>query len=314
MNSVRDRLQYGTMPSRDWTMDKKWLCTHARRLGLGLGLICMSACAPQVSQENFTQMERALAQMRHKMQRQSSRIEDLSDQLLVAQAGTAKNQTQRLHHDGLPRSLPVVRLSPENKVGAMSQEASPDMHASAAQSEPPVLLAMGSNGRVQIMRPEDKAASSKSATSSSKRHIEGKNRSQTQSLSLSKETPLDAQALFRRALDTFQQGATDEARRQFASFLVAHPRHSKAAQAQFWLGEALFELGRYTQALQVFEPLQGRKDAADRASQIAFRIAVAHERLGRQGRAREAFESLVARFPKSTTSELARVHLEGMGP
>ncbi len=103
---------------------------------------------------------------------------------------------------------------------------------------------------------------------------------------------LGADAAYNRALALSQSGSREAAADAYAAFLKAHPKHSRAPEAWFLVGETRQAQGRYNDAIVDF-----RKAGAHRRTQALFNIARCQESLKQIGQALHTYEQLRAETP-----------------
>jgi tol-pal system protein YbgF len=115
--------------------------------------------------------------------------------------------------------------------------------------------------------------------------------------------------LLARALQAMQTEKFAQAGRALSEFLDDNPEHERAADARALLGDCLFEMGRYTDAISEYEafiqtwPAHARVPAAMLSQGLAF-IELGGE--SDLGAARVFLDDLIERYPDSPEAAKAR--------
>jgi len=115
--------------------------------------------------------------------------------------------------------------------------------------------------------------------------------------------------LLARALQAMQTEQFAKAGRALTEFLGDNPEHERAADARALLGDCLFEMGRYTDAISEYEtfiqawPTHARVPAAMLSQGLAF-IELGSE--SDLGAARVFLDDLIEKFPDTPEADKAR--------
>jgi len=99
------------------------------------------------------------------------------------------------------------------------------------------------------------------------------------------------------AFSLLRQGDYGRAERAFAAFIQAHPSHSLAGNAQYWLGETHYARGDYENAAVAFA--KGFKDYASgsKTPDNLFKLGMSMSALGKKREACAAFQKLRGDYP-----------------
>jgi tol-pal system protein YbgF len=100
----------------------------------------------------------------------------------------------------------------------------------------------------------------------------------------------------------------------FAAFLQKYPSDPLAANAQYWLGEALYVSQRNQQAQQAFEAVVERYPDSGKVPGALYKLGRLHEVAGSRDAARRSYQAVAARYPDSPAAGLARQALDALGP
>jgi tol-pal system protein YbgF len=118
------------------------------------------------------------------------------------------------------------------------------------------------------------------------------------------------------AFDLLKAGKYDEARAGFESFLLAHPTHELASNAQYWLGEVSYVDRDYEGALKAFAKVLSDYPQARKAPDALLKTGYCQYELKRYPQARATLVKVTERFPdapaaRDAADRLARMAAEG---
>jgi tol-pal system protein YbgF len=111
-------------------------------------------------------------------------------------------------------------------------------------------------------------------------------------------SPASFSRAYEEALSQFYAKRYSEAIAQFNSLIAQFPDHSLASNCVYWVGEAYFGSGNYSEAANAFNrvlsyPRSLKKDDA------LLMLGRAHMQLSQKEEARQAFDRLIKEFPTS---------------
>lgn len=96
----------------------------------------------------------------------------------------------------------------------------------------------------------------------------------------------------------------------FEKFLKGNPRHRLAGDAQYWLGESYFKLGKFQLAAKAFLTGYQTYSASQKAPDSLLQLAASLDRLGERGAACTSLGELRARFPQADQRVIRRLRSE----
>jgi tol-pal system protein YbgF len=113
---------------------------------------------------------------------------------------------------------------------------------------------------------------------------------------------------YQTALDLFHQHRYQEAATRFEELLATNSSHSYADNAQYWIGECSYALGKYNEAIMAFEkvlsfPQSNKNDYA------LFKLGQCYTKLGDSESAKREFQQLIDTYPESELVPRARKYL-----
>jgi tol-pal system protein YbgF len=105
--------------------------------------------------------------------------------------------------------------------------------------------------------------------------------------------------LYDRVMEEFKHRDYEAALAGFRFFIEVHGHSALAANAQYWIGECQYRLGRYKDALASFYNVVSYYP-------LSPKLAASTLKMGDQDKARMMFERVVDQYPDSSEAELAR--------
>jgi tol-pal system protein YbgF len=114
------------------------------------------------------------------------------------------------------------------------------------------------------------------------------------------------EAQYAAALATFRSHEHGQAILEFLDFLARYPKHSLAANAQFWIGEAYYAERDWRQALTEFEKVIDQVPASAKTADALLKIGLCYRNLREPARARQVWQQLLREHPDSEAAGHAR--------
>ncbi len=130
--------------------------------------------------------------------------------------------------------------------------------------------------------------------------------------------PDSSRHLYDRVMEEFKHRDYEAALAGFRFYLELHGQSSLAANAQYWVGECQYRLGRYKEALKTFYHVVSYYPLSPKLAASTLKIGQTYTRLKDHEKARMMYERVVDQYPESAEAELARKaptpQLTGNGP
>jgi tol-pal system protein YbgF len=123
-----------------------------------------------------------------------------------------------------------------------------------------------------------------------------------------------ADQLMELALQQLRRGSPGTARVAFAEFLRRFRAHPRAADAEFFTGEAWAAEQRADSAAAAYRRVVDRYPASPRAASALYKLAVRALGAERRDEARTLFNRVVTAYPSSEEAALARDQLRSLTP
>ena len=116
--------------------------------------------------------------------------------------------------------------------------------------------------------------------------------------------------LYDRVMEEYKHRDYEAALAGFRFFLELHGQSSLAANAQYWMGECQYRLGRYKEALKTFYHVVSYYPLSPKLAASTLKIGQTYTRLKDHEKARTMYERVLDEYPDSPEAELARKALD----
>ena len=112
--------------------------------------------------------------------------------------------------------------------------------------------------------------------------------------------------LYDRVLEEFKHRDYNAALAGFHLFIELNGQSALAGNAQYWIGECQYCMGRYKEALNSFYNVVSYYPLSPKLAASTLKIGQTYTRLGDHVKARIMFDRVVDRYPDSSEAELAQ--------
>ena len=123
---------------------------------------------------------------------------------------------------------------------------------------------------------------------------------------------LNDEALYSRAKQSFDQGDSDAARKDFESFISRYPKSKNADNAQFWIGEIYYRDKWYEKAILEYQKVIEIYPDGNKVPASLLKQGLAFYNIGDKANARLILEELVRKYPKTNEAKVAAKKLQSM--
>ena len=123
-----------------------------------------------------------------------------------------------------------------------------------------------------------------------------------------------ARHLYDRVMDEFRQKDYEAALAGFRFFMELHSQSILASNAQYWIGECEYRLGRYKDALTSFYNVVSYYPLSPKLPASTLKIGQIYTKLHDKEKARMMYERVVDQYPDMAEAEIARRALEAAAP
>jgi tol-pal system protein YbgF len=122
-----------------------------------------------------------------------------------------------------------------------------------------------------------------------------------------------AEKLYATAMTSFRAEEHGQAVLEFTELIDKFPKHTLAASAQYWIGEAYYRQRDFNQALSEFQKVPDLYPQSTPVADALLKIGMCYRALHDVPRARETWEQVVRSHPKSEAATQARALLASLG-
>ncbi|OQW37901.1 MAG: hypothetical protein A4E19_12045 [Nitrospira sp. SG-bin1] len=116
--------------------------------------------------------------------------------------------------------------------------------------------------------------------------------------------------LYDRIMDEFKHRDYKAAMAGFQLFIELHGESALAANAQYWIGECQYRMGRYRDALKSFYDVVSNYPLSPKVAASTLKLGQTYTKLGDHEKARLMFDRVVDQYPDSAEAEVARQAIE----
>lgn len=116
--------------------------------------------------------------------------------------------------------------------------------------------------------------------------------------------------LYDRIMDEFKHRDYKAAMAGFQLFIELHSESALAANAQYWIGECQYRMGRYRDALKSFYDVVSNYPLSPKLAASTLKLGQTYTKLGDHEKARLMFDRVVDQYPDSSEAEVARKAIE----
>ena len=116
--------------------------------------------------------------------------------------------------------------------------------------------------------------------------------------------------LYDRVMTEFKHREYEAALAGFRLFMELHSQSALAANAQYWIGECQYRMGRYKDALNSFYNVVMNYPLSPKIAASTLKLGQTYTKLGDHDNARIMFDRVVDQFPASSEADLARRAIE----
>ncbi|MDY6952401.1 MAG: tol-pal system protein YbgF [Thermodesulfobacteriota bacterium] len=119
-----------------------------------------------------------------------------------------------------------------------------------------------------------------------------------------------SEELYKDAKQKFDQGAYEEARGLFQSFLEGYPQSDKADSARFWIGEIYYRDKWYEKAILEYQRVIEDHPKGNKVPSALLKQGFAFSNLGDTDNAKLILKELVRKYPESNEARIAQKKLK----
>ena len=116
--------------------------------------------------------------------------------------------------------------------------------------------------------------------------------------------------LYDRVMEEFKHRDYKAAMAGFQLFIELHSESALAANAQYWIGECQYRMGRYRDALKSFYDVVSNYPLSPKLAASTLKLGQTYAKLNDHEKARLMFDRVVDQYPDTPEAEVARKAIE----
>jgi len=122
-----------------------------------------------------------------------------------------------------------------------------------------------------------------------------------------------AEKLYATAMTSFRVDEHGQAVIEFTELIDKFPKHTLAASAQYWIGEAYYRQRDFNQAMTEFQKVADLYPQSQPVAEALLKLGMCYRALHDLPRARETWEQVVKSHPRTEAATQARALLASLG-
>jgi tol-pal system protein YbgF len=111
--------------------------------------------------------------------------------------------------------------------------------------------------------------------------------------------------LYNQGMELLKAKNHQQAIMVFEDFIHQWPGHEYADNCMYWIGEALYDQGKFESALASFEGVAQRYPDGNKVPDALLKAAFCHDKLGAPERARELLDRVIRTYPGTEAARIA---------
>ena len=127
---------------------------------------------------------------------------------------------------------------------------------------------------------------------------------------LPKSLPEDAEQLFALGMQAYDQALMRKARAIFKHLVQKFPQHDRTDDAQFMVGESLFNEGRFTEAINAYKTVYDQYQTGDKYQDAVLRIGLCYVRSNKCSKALKIYKFAGRTFQGTPAGDQAEKELK----
>ena len=271
--------------------------------------------------------ERTITDLRAKNAGYARRVSELENRVFILEDQLVARRAAEAAHTGPKPTVRIVQRREDSVValsGALARDGAPPEAPRAPPPGQPEYAARAEDGGSSVLSDEQVEyggdALSTGRRSAERRHrvtlrLRGSSRASAVEAELASSGGKTSKAgrLYRRSLAQLRAGKDTKALAGFRRFLAHYPRHERAADAQFWIGECRYDKSDLSGAETEYRRVIETYPQADKVPDAMLKLGVTLLAEGEADSGRKVLESLARRFPENEAGRSALARLDQKG-
>lgn len=105
-------------------------------------------------------------------------------------------------------------------------------------------------------------------------------------------------------------GDYSTAEQEFTQYIARYPSSARAADANFWLGEALYSQGKYNESAKTFLNAHQKYGTSEKAPEMLLKLGMSLAALDNTETACATLREVSKRYPKASRAVISKVASE----
>lgn len=127
---------------------------------------------------------------------------------------------------------------------------------------------------------------------------------------LPKTLPADVEELYALGMQAYDQALMRKARAIFKHLVQKFPQHDRTDDAEFMVGESLFNEGRFTEAINSYKTVYDQYQTGDKYQEAVLRIGLCYVRSNKCSKAQKIYKFASRTFKDTPAGEQAEKELK----
>lgn len=279
-----------------------------RTLALGISMVALVGCGggmKQVEQDlrslrtRVDSLARSTSAIRNRMEDVENRVLLIQDEVDTQKVAAMRGGSRPV----APLPLPTVKLTPVREESIPIRAPEPDYDTSdfltgEQKASDSVYQELDDSGRLvssgrRTRKPEPRPRLKvRSAKPPKKKRA-------------SKAPGPDPLREYGRAYEIYKQGRSREAIVLFREFVQKYPRHAYADNAQYWVGECLYDLRDFEGAKREFMAVVTEHPDGNKVPDAMVKVGLCGKNMGQNDEARRMFNTVMLTYPDSEAAAVA---------
>ncbi|MBL6975265.1 MAG: tol-pal system protein YbgF [Deltaproteobacteria bacterium] len=279
-----------------------------RTLALGISMVALVGCGggmKQVEQDlrslrtRVDSLARSTSAIRNRMEDVENRVlliqDEVETQKVVAMRGSSRPVA--------PLPLPTVKLTPVRDEPVRARAPEPDYDTGdfltgEQKASDSVYQELDDTGRLVSNGRRVKPAKARP-------RMKVRNVQPPKKKRAARAEGPDPLRQYGKAYEIYKQGRSREAIVLFREFVVQYPRHAYADNAQYWVGECLYDLRDFEGAKREFMAVVTEHPDGNKVPDAMVKVGLCGKNMGLNEEARRMFNTVMLTYPDSEAAAVA---------
>lgn len=126
------------------------------------------------------------------------------------------------------------------------------------------------------------------------------------------ESTAQTSELYNTAYLDMVRGDYEVALNGFENYLKLYPSSSLSDNAQYWIGECYYALGKLPEAVNAFKMVVEKYPEGNKIPSALYKLGIIYQKQGDIKKAKEMFQKIIESYPNSSEAKLAKDKLSSI--